>query len=315
MAQIVTTAGIDVSKEWLDIALWPEDTTDTLHVERNPRDSFDTLAAWLHAHQVSRVGLEASGGYETEVIDALEARGFTVVRFNAYRIRKFAQSNGRLAKNDRADARIIAHATAVISVKQTGARPRALDPLVELLSYRRQLADARVACASQFEHFKDPALRRQIRARQASLARHIAVVDRRLSALLGATPHWAEAVRRLRTVPGVGPILAMTLVAMLPELGTLSRQKIAALVGVAPFDADSGKHHGPRRVQGGRAKVRDVLYMATLAAMRCNPVIAAFAQQLNRKKPKVIITACMRKLLVILNAIMRDNIDWRTKAT
>jgi transposase len=314
MAEIVSTAGIDVSKGWLDIALYPEHDTETLHLERSAADCFEQLAAWLSDHQVSRVGLEASGGYETEVIDVLAARGFTILRFNAYRIRKFAQALGQIAKNDKADARVIAQATALLPVSQTGRRDAVLDPLVELLTYRQQLCEARGACTNQLEHFKDAVIRRQIRTRQAGLTRQMEAVGRKLAALVAGRAAWTEMVRRLRTVPGVGPVLAMSLLAFLPELGQLSRRKIAALVGVAPFDADSGTRQGRRRIRGGRSGLRDVLYMAALVAKRHNPVIAGFAKRLAGKPPKVIIAACMRKLLVILNAMVRRGTDWRLNA-
>jgi transposase len=311
MAQIVTAAGIDVSKAWLDIALYPEQDTATLHLERSAPDCFARLAGWLAQHEVGRIGLEASGGYETEVIDALAARGFTVIRFNACRIRKFAQVIGRLAKNDRADAKVIAHATAVLPVSQTGRRAKALDPLVEWLTYRQQLCDARQTCLNQLEHVRDATIRRQIQVHVAGLTRRIEAIGRTLAQLVAANPAWAEAARRLRTVPGVGPILAMSLLAFLPELGHLSGRKIAALVGIAPFDADSGTWHGRRHIRGGRGGLRDVLYMAALVAKRHNPVIAGFAKRLAGKPAKVIIVACMRKLLVILNAILCQGTDWR----
>ncbi len=275
MAQFITTAGIDVSKAWLDIALWPDETT-TLHVERGEAGCFDKLAAWLAEHQVRRIGLEASGGYEIEVLDALQARGFDIVRFNARRIRLFAKATGRLAKNDRADAAVIAQATAVLPVKQPKARPRSLDPLVELLNYRRRLSDWIIDCTNQLEHLADKALRRSTERRRASLDREMAELDKKLAATLAASGPTSDLVRRLRSVPGVGPVLAATLIALLPELGSLSRRKIASLVGVAPFDDDSGKRRGGRSIQGGRAKVRRVLFMATQVAIRCNPVSNRF---------------------------------------
>jgi transposase len=248
------------------------------------------------------------------VIDALAARGFTVIRFNALRIRRFAHAVGQIAKNDKADARVIAQATALLPVSQTGRRAKALDPLAERLTYRQQLCDARVACTNQLEHFKDPAIRRQIRTRQAGLTRQIEVIGCKLAALVAANRAWAEAVRQLRTVPGVGPVLALSLVAFLPELGRLSRRKIAALVGIAPFDADSGTRQGRRRIRGGRSGLRDVLYMAALVAKQHNPVIAGFAKRLAGKPAKVIIIACARKLLVILNAMMAKGTDWQVNA-
>jgi transposase len=275
MAQFITAAGIDVSKGWLDVALWPADAA-VPHIERSEAGCFDRLAAWLREQGVSRVGLEASGGYETEVMDALQARGFEVIRYNAYRIRMFAKANGRLAKNDRADAVVLAHAAAV--------------------------------------HLRDKVLRRHTTARRARLHREVTAIDKKLAAALASSGASGELVRRLRNVPGVGPVLSAALVALLPELGTLSRRKVASLVGVAPFDNDSGNRRGERHIQGGRARLRRVLYMATLSATQHNPVIAAFAKRLAGKEPKVIITACMRKLLVILNAMVRDAKDWSPKA-
>jgi transposase len=308
MAQMVVTAGIDVSKGWLDAALWPQQ--GAIHVETTAA-GYDQLVAWLIEHEVSRVGLEASGGYEIAVIDALEARGFAVVRFNAQRIRLFAKAKGRMAKNDRADARTIAQATAVLLDLAPEPRRRQLDPLIELLSYRRRLCDWIIDCANQLEHLKDKALRARMARRQAMFTRERAQIDAKLAALVTAHDDWRVVAERLQGVPGVGPVLAHTLIAAMPELGTLSRRAIASLAGLAPYDRDSGNHRGERHISGGRAAVREVLYMAALSAKQHNPVIAAFARRLTGKKPKVIITACMRKLLVILNAMLRDGTDWR----
>lgn len=308
MAQIVITAGIDVSKGWLDAALWPRQ--GTIHVVADAA-GYAQLAAWLSEHGVHRVGLEASGGYEIAVMDTLEGGGFEVVRFNAQRIHLFAQASGRLAKNDHADARTIAKATAVLTEAAPAPRRRDLDPLIELLNYRRRLCDWIVDCANQLEHLKDKALRARVTRRHANFLRERAEMDSKLATLVAARDDWRAIATRLQSVPGVGPVLAHTLIALLPELGTLSRRAVASLVGLAPYDRDSGNRRGERHVTGGRAVIRAVLYMAALSAKRYNPAIAAFANRLVGKKPKVIITACMRKLLVILNAILRDNTDWR----
>jgi transposase len=308
---MVITAGIDVSKAWLDVALWP--LKGELRVERNAA-GYHQLAAWLSEHGVMRVGLEASGGYEIEVIDALQARGFEVARFNAQRVRLFAKAKGRLAKNDRADARTIAQATAVLLDQAPPQRRRDLEPLVEHLTYRRRLRDWIFDCTNQLEHLKDKALRRKLTARRSALNNELTAHDRKLASLVSEHDEWHSVEQRLRAVPGVGPVLAQTLLALLPELGRLSRRAIASLGGVAPFDDDSGKRVGERHIKGGRAVVREALYMAALAAKRYNPVIAAFAKRLAGKKPKVIIVACMRKLLVILNAMLRDGTDWQAKA-
>jgi transposase len=311
MAQRVVTAGIDVSKHWLDVAVWPSKVE--LRVERNAA-GYHQLDAWLSQHGVMRVGLEASGGYEIAVIDALQARGFEVVRFNAQRIRLFAKAKGRLAKNDRADARTIAQATAVLPDQAPPQRRRDLDPLVEHLTYRRRLRDWIVDCTNQLEHLTNKALRRKLTQRRAAWQNELAQHDKTLARLVDQHDEWHGLEQRLRAVPGVGPVLAQTLLALLPELGQLSRRAVASLGGLAPFDDDSGRRTGERHIKGGRAVVREALYMATLAAMRCNPVIAAFAKRLTGKKPKVIIVACMRKLLVILNAMLRDGTDWQAKA-
>jgi len=312
MAQMVVTAGIDVSKGWLNIALWP--LKAELQVD-NGAAGYDRLAAWLTQHGVVRVGLEASGGYEVAVIDALEARGFAVVRFNAQRVRMFAKAKGRLAKNDRADARTIAQATAVLLDMAPAPRRRDLDPLVEHLTYRRQMRAWITDCTNQLERLRDRTLRDKIKRRQTALQRELAALDKRLVELVAEHDDWHVLAQRLRTVPGVGPVLAHTLIALLPELGRLSRRAIASLVGVAPFDDDSGKSAGERHIKGGRAAVREALYMAALVAKRFNPLIAAFAKRLAGKKPKVILVACMRKLLVILNAMLRDGQPWKLADT
>lgn len=308
MAQMVVIAGIDVSKQWLDVALSAKKAE--LRVKRD-RAGYEELAGWLRRHEVVRVGLEASGGYEIEVIDALQERGFEVVRLNAQRVRLLAKAKGRLAKNDRADAGSVAQATAILVNQAPQKRRRDLDPLVEHLTWRRQLGDWISDCVNQLEHLTDKTLRRRITTRRAALVRELAELDKKLAGFIGGRDDWRHLAVRLRTVPGVGPVLAQTLIALLPELGSLSRRAIAALVGLAPFDDDSGKHIGQRHIKGGRAAVRQVLYMATLSAMRCNPVIAAFARRLVGKKAKVVIVACMRKLLVSLNAMLRDETDWQ----
>ncbi len=312
MAQMIKTAGIDVSKLWLDVAIWP--TREELRVSRDAA-GLALLIAWLGEHEVARIGLEASGGYEREAIDTLQAAGFEVALLNALRVRRFAEAKGRLAKNDRVDARTVAQFTAVMLDEVVPRqRRRDLDELVELLTYRRQLKGWSTDCTNQLEHLRDSALRKAVAQRRASFERDLAKVDAKLADLIGEHDDWNALARRLRTVPGVGPVVSASLIALLPELGSLSRRAIASLVGLAPFDDDSGNRQGERHIKGGRKAVRDALYMAALSAKQCNPIIAAFAMRLAGKKPKVIITACMRKLLVMLNAMVRDGTDWRTQA-
>jgi transposase len=308
MAQMVVTAGIDVSKPGLDVETYP--TRQQISVSRD-MPGLASLIAWLSEHDVLRVGLEASGGYERLVIDTLQDAGFEVVLLNALRVRRFAEAKGRLAKNDRVDARTIAQFTAFMVEQAPTPRRRDLDPLVELLGMRRQLKRWSTDCTQQLEHLHDGGLRKLIKQRQASFEREVVKLDARIDALLNAHDDWQALARRLRTVPGVGRVVATTLIALLPELGRLSRRMIASLAGLAPYDDDSGKRRGERHIKGGRATVREALYMAALVAMTHNPLIAAFARRLHGKKPKVIITACMRKLLVMLNAMLRDGTDWR----
>jgi transposase len=271
------------------------------------------LIVWLGDHEVTRVGLEASGGYEREALDTLQAAGFEVALLNALRVRRFAEAKGRLAKNDRVDARTVAQFTAVMLEQVPPQRRRDLDELVELLTYRNRLVGWCTDCSNQLEHLRDRGLRKAVVQRQASFERERAKIDTRLADLIAGHGDWNALARRLRTVPGVGPVVSASLIALLPELGTLSRRAIASLVGLAPFDHDSGKHRGERHIKGGRKAVRDALYMAALSARQYNPPIAVFAKRLAGKQPKVVLTACMRKLLVTLNAMVRDSTDWRAE--
>lgn len=308
MAQIVRYAGLDVSKDNLDAALWPKAGVGCRFARLG---ELATLIAWLHEHEVARVGLEASGGYEREVIEALEAAGFVVALLNPLRVRRFAEAKGRLAKNDRVDADTIAQYAAIMVEEVRASRGRVLDRLAEYILVRRRIVDEMTNGINTLEHLRVKELRRLIERHHAALKRSLTRHDRRLAALVAEHPDWSRLATRLRSVPGVGPVLAHTLIALLPELGRLDRREIASLVGVAPFDDDSGKRNGAREIAGGREAVRRVLYMAAIVAKRCNPVLAAFAKRLAGKLPKVIIVACMRKLLVILNAIVRDGAEWR----
>jgi transposase len=308
MAVQVWSAGIDVGKGAIDIAIWGKPSA-MLHVTRDA-PGLRELIGWFRDHDVVRVGLEASGGYEREITNTLEDAGFEVHILNPRQVRRFAEAKGRLAKNDRADARVIAEFMAKMVDRTASQRDRSLDLLVEHLTVRRRLATWIVDCANTLEHLREPNMRKIIEAKRKGFATALAKLDKTIAGLIAAHPDWRETERRLRTVPGVGAVLAATLIGLLPELGRLSRHAIAALVGVAPFDDDSGKRHGPREIKGGRATVRHALYMAALVGKRLNPVLAAFAARLKGKKPKVVIVACMRKLIVILNTMMRHHTDW-----
>jgi len=306
MAQIIRVAGLDVSKDRLDVAVHGGERCTVAYDAAGLRE----LEAWLCRQHVTTVALEASGGYEREAAEYFEAQAFLVRVLNPLRVRRFAEARGRLAKNDRIDADTIAHYAETFSE----VRPRRdaeLDRLAEAIQARHAIQEMILACGQQLEHLRTAPLRREITRQQAGLARTLERITRGIAELVAEHADWATLAERLQTVPGVGPVLAHTLIALLPELGRIDRHKIASLVGVAPFDDDSGKHKGERHIAGGRRAVRRPLYMAALVAKRHNPVIAAFAKRLTGKAPKEIIVACMRKLLVILNAIARDGAHWR----
>lgn len=312
MAQQVWNAGIDIGKQRLDCAVWSKQNP-SLQVSHDA-DGLAELAAWLQAHNVARVAVEASGGYERDVVDHLEDAGLAVSLLNPRRVRRFAEAKGRLAKNDRADARTIAEFLAKMADQHPGRRDRSRDGLVDQLTLRRHLLGWTSECVSLLEQIREPAVRKAMLAKQRGFERDLAGLDKAIAARIASHPDWSETARRLCSVPGVGPVLAHTLIGLLPELGQLSRRAIAALVGVAPFDDDSGQRSGARHIKGGRAAVRKALYMAALVGKRHNPVLAAFAHRLAGKKPKVIIVACMRKLITILNAMQRQACDWQPAA-
>jgi transposase len=266
----------------------------------------------LRGHGVRAIGIEASGGYERDAIIALVEAGLPVRNVNPWKLRQFAKAAGVLAKNDRLDAHVIAR-----FVDTLPSRPARHDPdlarLAELVTARRQWVDDRQRCSNRMELLSDTALRRLQIRRIRQIDADVARLDRRIADTITRVPDLAERYERLSSVPGVGPVLAATLIAFLPELGSIQNRQISALVGVVPYDFDSGKMRGLRCIWGGRARVRRVLYMAAQIAAMHNPVLKAFKQRLieQGKKPKVAIVAVMRKLIVCLNAMLRDNLPWR----
>lgn len=310
MADMVRLAGIDVSKDKLDVHVAPSGESRTVAYDEA---GLAELCRWLIGAGVALAAVEASGGYERRVSEVLEEAGIAVRRLNPLRVRRFAELKGRLAKTDRLDARTIAEFARSFPEERHCPRDARRERLAEHLLVRRHTQDAIVECTNQLEHLRDAALRRLVLTRQAALKRACDKLDKLLAELVAEHDDLADLHRRLQSVPGVGPVLATTLIALLPELGALTRRQVAALVGVAPFDRSSGQRNAPKAIHAGRATVRKALYMAALSASRWNPDIAAFAARLTGKPAKVRIVACMRKLIVALNAIVRDGTQWQPR--
>jgi transposase len=300
--------GIDVGKEKLDVGVNDE---KKVRVWNNDPEGRVALSDWVVEQAPQLVVVEASGGYEAALVSELVSRDIAVAVVNPTRVRAFARAEGVLAKTDKLDAQVIARFGATMKPEARARRDETQVALNELVTRRRQLVLMATAEKNRLST-ASPTMQAHIRSHLAWLQAEIERLEEQISQAISANPAWAETAHRVDSVPGIGFITAATLVADLPELGQLNRQKIAALVGVAPFNHDSGKQRGKRRIFGGRTSVRSVLYMATLSAIRHNPVIKAFYHRLldKGKLKKVAITACMRKLLVILNTMVKSGQDW-----
>jgi transposase len=262
---------------------------------------------------IELIVVEASGGFEQALVGELAAASLPVVVVNPTRVRNFARAKGQLAKTDKIDAQVIADFAQSIRPEVRPLNPAQQQLIKALVTRRRQLIDMQTAEKNRRTSI-NPALLPRLDKHLEWLAAELQEIEVELNDWIDKNTHWRETRNRLESVPGVGGVTSFTLIAELPELGTLSRQKIAALVGLAPFNRDSGRTRGRRHIFGGRADVRSVLYMAALSGIRYNPVIQAFYNRLIAKGKlfKVAITACMRKLLTILNAIVRDGTYWKT---
>jgi transposase len=301
--------GIDVAKAHLDVAVLPSQRTWRLPREEEP---IAELVQELAALAPVLVVLEATGGLEAPVAAALAAAGLPVVVVNPRQARDFARATGQIAKSDAIDARVLARLGEALRPAVRALKEAETQALSALLARRRQLVEMLTMEKNRL-HTARERVRRDIAAHIAWLEKRLKDVDGDLKAAIAGNEAFRLKDALIRSVPGAGKVLSVTLMAGLPELGCLNRREIAALAGVAPFNCDSGSFKGSRRIWGGRAAVRTVLYMATLAAIRCNPVIRAFHRRLVAagKRPKVAITACMRKLLTILNAVLRSNTPWQ----
>lgn len=305
--------GIDVAKDHLDIALRPEGKTWTI---QNNEEEIKELGAQIQEINPDLIVMEATGGFEINVASKLALIGLPVAVVNPRQVRDFAKSTGKLAKTDTLDAQVLAHFAEAVHPEPRYLSDEQSRLLKALIVRRRQIIEM---CVSEKNR-----LRLCNKATQEGIIDHIAWLeeslknlDEELAKAIQASPIWRDKDKLLKSVPGIGKITSSVLLASLPELGTLDRKKIAALAGVAPFNRDSGTMRGRRTIWGGRAHVRCALYMAALSASRTNPVIKVFYDRLIKagKTPKVALTACMRKLLVIINSMIRYSTSWRCQIT
>jgi transposase len=301
--------GIDVSKRWLEVCVHGAEESKKIG---NDPDGFRVLVGEMEAIQPQLVVFEATGGYESRAASALSAAGYAVAIANPTRVRRFAEALGILAKTDRIDAQVIAHFANVVQPTANGRQTPLEEQLAAFVERRRQLLVELVAEKNRLSTC--PAcVREGIEAHIAWIDAQVDALDGQIQTCIQQKPEWRERAEIIDSAPGVGPVTAATLVAELPELGQLSHKKIAALVGVAPFNKDSGPKRGKRRIFGGRSGVRRTLFMAALSAIKHNPVIRTFYESLLQrgKEKKVALVACMRKLLVFINAMVRKGEVWR----
>jgi len=308
MAQEGLVVGIDVAKGWLDVAVL--ETGENFRVDNDP-PGWALLIKQLSGRPVWAIGIEPSGGYERGAKSALRKAGLTVRNVNPHKLRHYARALGRLAKNDRIDAQVIARFTSQLPTRAMRCDPL-LDQLAELIIARRQLSEDKVSLANQLEQVRDPAVRRIFARRLRAIEADILLLAKRLAKLVASHPDLAAKDRLIQSFCGAGPVLSHTLLALAPEIAEASRREVAALIGLAPYDHDTGVFRGRRCIWGGRAEVRRVVYMAALTASRSNPVIKAFHERLRAagKPPKVALIAVARKIVTILGAMLRNNQQW-----
>ena len=302
--------GIDVAKDALDLAR--SDTGELLHVANDPAGIRKLLAS-LAQTQPTRIVLEATGGLEQPLLDALLDAGLPVARVNPAHVRYLAKGLGILAKTDAIDAAVLVEFARKADTRLAVKRSKIQAELDALVTCRRQLVDSKTQTTNRLGSTTSKPARKALGSVLYTLEKQIKTLDKQIATLIDSDDDFKHLDDILRSVPGVGARLSSTLLAELTELGHSDRREISALAGVAPFNKDSGKSRGKRAIRGGRPALRCVLYMATLAAIRCNVVIKNFAHRLRTagKPAKVVIVACMRKLLSLLNAMIRDHLTWQ----
>ena len=304
----VVNVGVDVGKASLDICIhekgiyWREDNT---------AEGIKRLLKRLSYYRVERLVMEATGRYEFELAEAAYSKRLPVCIAKPLSVRRYAGAIDQLAKTDKIDAALIAQFAAIVQPRVTPQRSKNLIAIKNLISRRRQLINLRTQEVNRMQimgNTFEASCKRIIRTLDTEIQR----MEKRLAKQVEQQAEWTEKQTLLKSAPGVGDTLIYTLLADLPELGTLNNREISALVGVAPFNRDSGRLRGKRRIRGGRAAIRTVLYMATLSATQCNPVIKAFYKKLlaQGKHKKVALTACMRKFIIILNTMVKNKTEW-----
>jgi transposase len=301
--------GVDVSKDSLDVAIGTQKDIITFV---NDQKGVDSLVKKLKRIDVQLTVFESTGGYELLAASCLAEAGLAVVIVNPRQVRNFAKATGILAKTDAIDARVIARFAEAVKPEVRQLKDRQTSELTALVTRRRQIIEMIVAERNRLR-LANKRNKKDIEDHIRWLKKRLDKIETDIGKMIQSSPIWRCKDDILQSVPGIGPVTSASLICDLPELGILSPKKIAMLVGLAPLNCDSGKYKGRRRIWGGRASVRSGLYMATMAAIRCNPAIKGFYQRLIAagKCHKVAATACMRKLLIIVNAMLRDQTLWR----
>ena len=302
--------GIDVSKTRLDMVT--RSTKEFRSFSSGDRGMADA-AAWLKAQSPALIVMEATGGLEVPIQAALQAASLPVAVVNPRHVRNFAKATGKLAKTDKIDAGVLAHYAAAIQPEPHPLPAQEARELHAVATRRQQIVAMLAEERNRLGSAPTEEVRRRISGHLEWLKRELTDINKDLERRIKANPVWSEKVKIMDSAPGVGTVLSVTLLVGLPELGTINRKHVSALVGVAPFNCDSGKHQGERHIRGGRRQIRGPLYMAAIAAARWNPAIRPFYERLLAagKERKVALTACMRKLLSILNAMLKHNTYWR----
>src|SRR3984893_12904241 len=306
----LVVVGIDVAKDKVDACIRSLSLKGTWSSTVQVRHK---LISWLGKHKVTKAVMEASGGYERDWAKALREADIEVRIVDPKRVRSFARSAGRLAKNDVIDAEMIAWFAETFSEAKGQAYDAAREKLVQIVHARQGLLDLQTSLQNRGEHAAPEVVQKMQGRLLKKIALELAGLEAAIAAMIKATPHFAELAEIIESVPGLGGITAAGLIAAMPELGQVSNKIAAALLGTAPYDNDSGRRRGERHIKGGRRRVRNLFYMACLgAATRHNPVLKAFYRRLiaKGKKPKVALVACMRKLIVILNTMIARRQKW-----